>query len=35
MKNHKAVKLDKINEESLNESINKENGENIELNERL
>ena len=31
MKNHKAVKLDKINEESLNESINKENGENIEL----
>ena len=30
MKNHKPVKLDKINEESLNESINKENGENIE-----
>ena len=30
MKNHKAVKLDKINEESLNESINNENGENIE-----
>ena len=30
MKNHKTVKLDKKNEESLNGSKNKENGENIE-----